>query len=473
MLLRFYNTLTGKKEEFKALEDNLVRMYHCGPTVYNYAHIGNLRAYVFADVLRRTLEYNGYRVQQVINITDIGHLSSDADEGEDKMVKALKRERKPLTLEAMKEVADFYANVFRQDLRRLNIQPPTLMPRASEHIPEDIALIKKLEAKGIAYKTRDGVYFNVSKFPDYGARGGFKLGNLKEGARVEVNSEKKNSRDFALWKFAEGDIGFESPWGGGFPGWHLECSAMSRKYLGQPFDIHTGGVDHITLHHQNEIAQSEGAYGVPLAKYWMHSEFVTVVGGEKMAKSDENFRTLDSLNLKRLSVDEGMMPLAYRLWLLTAQYQQKIEFSLMAVLAQQTFYQRVLNQIDWEAKSGQVNEAYREHFARAINNNLDTPKAISLISGIIKDESIAPADKKATINEFDKVLGLNFQVMASKLGVAKVAKIPTAIQKLATAREDARRGKDFKKSDELREQIQKEGFEVTDTDSGPIIRKKI
>src|SRR3989344_1811459 len=237
MTLQLFNTLTGRKEEFRTISPTTVGMYTCGPTVYNYAHIGNLRAYVFADVLRRTLEYSGYKVKQVMNITDIGHLTSDADDGEDKMVKALRRENKPLTLQGMNEVADFYTKAFIQDLQHLNIELPSVMPRASEHIKEDIELIQILEMKGIAYRTSDGIYFDTSRFPEYGTRGGFKLGNLKEGVRVAVNVEKKNPRDFSLWKFSAGEIGFPSPWGTGFPGWHIECSAMSRRYLGQSFDI--------------------------------------------------------------------------------------------------------------------------------------------------------------------------------------------------------------------------------------------
>src|SRR3989338_1650148 len=250
MKIKLYNTLSGAKEEFKPIKAGIVGMYNCGPTVYNFAHIGNLRAYVFADILRRTLEWSGYEVRQVVNITDIGHLTSDADEGDDKMVKALKREGKPMTLQGLREIAEKYTESFTDDLKALNIELPHEMPKASDHISEDIALIEKLVEKGIAYTTSDGVYFDVSKFPSYGTRGGFALGEQREGARIAVNALKRAPRDFSLWKFSKGDIGWESPWGRGFPGWHIECSAMSRKYLGQPFDIHTGGIDHIPTHHQ-------------------------------------------------------------------------------------------------------------------------------------------------------------------------------------------------------------------------------
>ncbi len=465
-MLQFYNTLTGKKEAFRPLDpaSKKVGLYACGPTVYNFAHIGNLRAYVFADTLRRTLEYSGYKVKQIMNITDVGQLTSDADEGEDKMVKALRREGIPLTLEAMKEVAGKYEAAFRSDLRKLNINTSeTQFPRASEHIAEDIELIQILADKRYAYKTSDGIYFDTAGFPEYGTRGGFRLGELKEGARVPVNSEKKNPRDFALWKFVKEEIGWSSPWGKGFPGWHVECSAMSRKYLGQPFDIHTGGIDHIPVHHQNEIAQSEAAYGVPLANYWMHSEFVTVAGGEKMAKSEENF-----LTLTKLFFDEGIMPLAYKLWLLTAHYRQRLDFSVKAILASQSFYKKVLTQLNWETASEQVNDHYRKEFALAINDDLDTPRAVALVAEVLKDESLKQADKTMTINEFDKVLGLNFQGMARKLKV-----IPESVQKLSAAREDARRLKDFATAAALRADIQSAGFDIMDTDSGPIIRKCI
>lgn len=288
-MLYLTNTLTKQKELFVPLNEKNVGMYNCGPTVYDYAHIGNLRAYVFADILRRTLEYAGYTVNQVMNITDIGHLSSDADDGEDKMTRGLKREGKPLTLEAMKELADFYAEAFKKDLSWLNIEMPHHMPKASEHIAEDIALIQKLEARGFLYTTSDGVYFNTEKDPHYGKLGG--LSDINEAqARIHAQSEKKSPRDFAVWK--KNDVlGYESPWGKGFPGWHMECSAMSMKYLGETFDIHTGGIDHIPVHHNNEIAQSENATGKPYVRTWLHNAFVTVPSG-KMAKSEGTGLTL-------------------------------------------------------------------------------------------------------------------------------------------------------------------------------------
>lgn len=468
-MLTFYNTLTARKEEFRPLHDNEVRLYTCGPTVYNYAHIGNLRAYVFADVLRRTLEYNGYKVKQVTNITDVGQLTSDEDEGEDKMVKALKREGKPLTLEAMREVADKYITAFAEDLEALNIEPPYEMPRASEHIKEDIELIQKLKQKGIAYKTNDGVYFDIAQFPAYGTRGGFKLGDLREGARVAVNTEKKHPHDFALWKFSGSGLpAFQSPFGSGFPGWHLECSAMSRKYLGQPFDIHTGGIDHIPVHHQNEIAQSEAAYGVPLANYWMHSEHLNM-GTEKMAKSGENFITLQMLK------DKGTRPLAYRYALLTSHYRSPINFNPLSqevVIAGQHSYFNLLNYIGGVKKTGSVDTEYQKEFNKYLNDDLNTSGGLAMLWLVAKEPRISDEDKRATILDFDRVLGLDIENQSEKLAEEMNA-VPDDIKKLASAREDARLRKDFQTSDTLREQIRAEGFEVMDTDSGPIIRKKL
>lgn len=469
MKLDLYNTLTAKKEEFKSIDQagKKVGLYTCGPTVYNYAHIGNLRAYVFADTLRRALEYTGYEVNHVINITDIGQLTSDADDGEDKMVKALKREGKPHTLEAMKEVALKYETAFFNDLKKLNIEMPSVAPRASEHIAEDIELIQKLEAKGVAYKTSDGIYFDISKFPAYGTHGGFKLGELQEGARVAVNTEKKNPRDFALWKFSTGEIGFPAPFGRGFPGWHIECSGMSRKYLGQPFDIHTGGIDHIPVHHQNEIAQSEMAYGVPLANVWMHSEFLNM-GTEKMAKSVDNFITLQTL------IDRGIHPLAYRYYLLQAHYRSPIAFSERQVheVHVNTLVPLYLA-VSGLPLDGTIDAEYQKRFLAMIQDNLNTAEALSLVYAILGDVGhLSPENKRATIVDFDRVLGLDIENQSRRL-VGEMNAIPDDIKKLSAVREDARRQKDYQKSDELRDEIAKEGFEVMDTDSGPVVRKKI
>ncbi|MFA6552468.1 MAG: cysteine--tRNA ligase [Candidatus Paceibacterota bacterium] len=478
MKIFLHNTLTGKKEAFEPIDKvgNVVGMYNCGPTVYNFAHIGNLRAYVFADVLRRTLELNGYKVKQIINITDVGHLSGDTDDGEDKMSKALKREGKTMTLEAMKDVGSFYAERFVEDLKALNIEAaneyPTNFPKASDHIEEDIEIIKKIEEKGAAYKTSDGVYFDTSKFKDYGKLGNINLEGLQEGARVSANSEKKNPTDFNLWKFSTNDLGWPSPWGlpergsqsgKGFPGWHIECSAMSVKYLGQPFDIHTGGIDHIPTHHNNEIAQSETAYGKPLANLWMHSAFVNVNGG-KMAKSEDNF-----LRLKTLT-DKGISPLAYRYFLLGAHYKTPINFSFEAMEGAKNSYDKLIGQFGALSGSGGVaNQKYLESFKSFVNDDLNTPKALALLWEALKDNTLTDADKISTIFDFDKVLGLDIW---KESGRVKNFEVPDEIKKLADEREYARQSKDFKKSDELRKQIESLNYEIQDTDSGPVIKKK-
>ncbi len=450
--LTLSNTLTGKKEEFVSLLPKKVGMYNCGPTVYDSAHIGNLRSYVFADVLRRTLELNGYDVTQVINITDIGHLASDSDEGEDKMTKGLKREGKPLTLEAMKELADFYTERFKEDLKDLNIQLPTFLPKASEHIKEDIELLKKLEAKGFIYTTSDGAYFDTSKDPDYGKLGNIHIKTDETESRISLNPEKKNPKDFAVWKKND-KLGYESPWGKGFPGWHIECSAMSMKYLGETFDIHTGGVDHIPVHHNNEIAQSECATGKPYARFWLHNAFVNIEGG-KMAKSEGNFLRIQTLK------DRNISPLAYRYWLLGARYSSPMNFSWEALEGAQNAFNKLENRIlELGNEIGNTNAEYARKFADFANDDLDTPQALALMWELLSDKVISNPDKKATVLKFDEVLGFG-------LGAIQTTIIPPEIHLLAEEREIARINKDFKKSDELRAEIEKHGYSVKDTPEG-------
>ncbi|MDQ5927822.1 MAG: cysteinyl-tRNA synthetase, partial [Patescibacteria group bacterium] len=310
-MLSFHNTLGKKKEEFVPLIPGKVGMYNCGPTVYDYVHIGNLRALIFADILRRTLERNGYDVNQVMNITDVGHLTSDADAGEDKMMKGLKREGLPFTLEGMRELADRYIDAFMKDLEAVNVIVPTTMPRASDHINEQIELIKRLEAKGLTYSTSDGLYFSTKDYPEYGKLGGISESEAgDEHTRIVENTEKRDPRDFALWKF-NNELGWESPWGKGFPGWHIECSAMSIKYLGESFDIHTGGIEHVAVHHNDEIAQAEAATEKPFSRFWMHNDHVQV-SGRKMAKSEGTGFTRKDLE------ERGITPLSYRYFVLTA-----------------------------------------------------------------------------------------------------------------------------------------------------------
>ncbi|MEX2368801.1 MAG: cysteine--tRNA ligase, partial [Candidatus Paceibacterota bacterium] len=321
--LRLFNTMSREKEVFVPVDPGQpVRMYNCGPTVYNFAHIGNLRAFVFADTLRRTLEANGYEVKQVINITDVGHLVSDGDEGQDKMTKGLEREGLPITLAAMQQLGEKFFTAFKGDLEKLHIKKPSYFPKASEHIKEDIALIEILESKGFTYKTADGIYFATDNLSDYGKLAGKQLTEDDNQARVE-NDEKKNPRDFALWKF-NNRLGWKSPWGQGFPGWHIECSVMSMQYLGESFDIHTGGIDHITVHHTNEIAQSESATGKPMARFWLHNAFLTIED-EKISKSLGNDLYLSSIE------KQGYSPLTYRYLLLSARYRTQINFSWQAL----------------------------------------------------------------------------------------------------------------------------------------------
>ena len=456
--IHLYNTLSREKEIFSSINSNEVRMYTCGPTVYDYAHIGNLRAYVFADILRRTLLYNELKVKQVMNITDIGHLTSDADSGEDKMTKGLLREGKSLTLKNMRELAEFYTERFKEDLQKLNIVMPDGFYFASDYVKEDIDLIKKLEEKGYVYKTSDGVYFDISKMPDYGALWGGKRNWDENHARVTENLEKKNGEDFALWKF-NSQIGFDSIWGKGFPGWHVECSAMSIKFLGEQFDIHTGGIDLIPTHHTNEIAQSECATGKkPFVKFWMHSEFIDIKNA-KMAKSEGNFFKLSDVLEKEIN------PITYRFWLLMGHYRTKMNFnwdvlegSEIALNRLYSLYKELGNEV------GQIDEEYQNKFKECIDDDLNTPRALSLLWDIIKDENISPADKKATILDFDKVLGLGFENI-------KEEEIPKEIKKIIEERENARKAKDFKLSDELREKINSFGYEVKDTAEGQKVFK--
>ena len=369
-------------------------MYHCGPTVYDYVHIGNLRSFLLADLLRRTFEFFGLEVSQVMNITDVG-IGGNNDEGEDKIVQGLKREGKIISMESMKGLGDFYTERFKEDITRLNIKMPHVLPKASEHIERQIELIKILETKGFTYKTSDGIYFDTNKDSDYG-----KLGGLSENreSRIETNTEKRNLRDFALWKL-NSNLGFPSPWGQGFPGWHLECSAMSTKYLGDTFDIHTGGLDLAPIHHNNEIAQSESISGQALAHFWIHNEFVNVKTG-KMAKSEGNQITLNLL------LEHGFTPLAYRYFLLMAHYRTPVTFSWEALEAAQNAYNRLTKFVASLPKVGTVNEDYKDKFGKKLENDLNTPQAIAVLWSLVKDGGISPEDKLATLLDFDKVLGL-------------------------------------------------------------------
>jgi cysteinyl-tRNA synthetase len=451
MGLKLFNTLGRKKQEFKPLKKGQVSMYTCGPTVYQYAHLGNMRAYLAWDILRRTLEYNGYKVKQIMNVTDVGHLTSDEDTGEDKVEKEAKKEEK-----TAKEITKFYAEQFVNNLRALNIELPMKFGWASKYIKEQIALIQKLEKKGYTYLTSDGVYFDTAKFKGYG-----KLGSISAGkSRVAHSKEKKRATDFALWKFSGDEKRqqeWKSPWGVGFPGWHIECSAISTKELGQPFDIHTGGEDHIAIHHNDEIAQSEAANGKPLAHYWMHNAFM-VINGAKMAKSAGDFYTLADLE------KQGMEPMALRYLAIAGHYRQKLNFSKSALEGAANSLNKLRAVFAEKTSGGKVNQIYKKKFLASLNDDLNMPKALAAVWELLKSKK-SLADKQVTLLDFDKVLGL-------RLKDYKPSAIPVEVKKLVTEREKARAEKDWKKSDAIRDKISRLGFEVKDTATGAEVVRK-
>jgi len=454
MVLKLYNTLTRKKEVFKPIVKGHVGIYTCGPTVYWYQHIGNLKAYIFSDILRRTLEFENYKVKHVINVTDVGHLTSDADEGEDKMEKAAKREGK-----TAKEIANHYLGLFKEDFKKLNIEEPSIWCKATEHIKEQIELVKKLEEKGYTYKTSDGIYFDTSKFKNYGKLALLNVEGLQAGKRIKVG-EKKNKTDFALWKFSSPEEKrqqeWKSPWGIGFPGWHIECSAMSTKYLGQPFDIHTGGIDHIPVHHTNELAQSECAFDKKMVNYWMHENFLTL-GGEKVSKSKGGLFTIPDLE------EKGFSPLVFRYFILTGNYRSLIEFSLDILINAQTSYNRLKNIISELKDDGKTNEIYLGLFKEAMDNDLNTPEALGVLWKLLRDEKAI--GKIQTIKEMDRVLGLDLLKKEKKI------EVPTEVKKLISEREKARKAKDWKKSDAIRDEIKERGYKIEDSEDGQKISK--
>ena len=462
-MLKLYNTLTKQKEEFKPLEGNEVRIYTCGPTVYSYAHIGNFRAYVFMDTLRRVLKYNGYTLKHVMNITDVGHLESDADEGEDKMEKAARKENKnPL------EIAAYYTDIFFRDMGRLNIDKPEIIAKATEHIPEMLAFVKKLIENGYAYETSKGIYFDISKLDKYPVLSNRKLDDQIAGARVDVDTEKRNPYDFALWiKAPENHImKWESPWGLSYPGWHIECSAMGRKYLGDEFDIHTGGVDHIPTHHENEIAQSKGCTGKIPAKRWMHVEFLQVDGG-KMSKSLGNTYTLDQLQ------EKGIEPLAYKLFCYTAHYRTKLNFTFEGALSAQKSLNRLregyLKQLEGTQKVEKEElEQYKNRFIVAVNDDLNMPLAMGIVWEVIRNEKKSK-DFADLLLEFDKILGLDIENSKKYLEEQKTIELPEEITALLEERKTARKNKNWAESDRIRDLLAQKGYIVKDTKDGQVI----
>lgn len=479
--LQLYNTLSRKKEPFAPLKTHGVTLYTCGPTVYNYAHIGNLRTYLFEDVLKRVLNFTGFKLKHVMNITDVGHLTGenegDADQGEDKMEKGAAREKKSVW-----DIAARYTDAFTNDLARLNIVEPDIWCKATDHIPEQIEWIKKLEEKGFTYTITDGVYYDTSKFPSYGALTGQKLSQLKEGARVEKNKEKRNPTDFALWKFSPKDserqMEWESPWGVGFPGWHIECTAMSVKYLGETIDIHCGGIDHIPTHHTNEIAQAEAVTGKQFVRTWMHGEFL-VLDKAKMAKSGEGFITLQSV------IDRGIDPLAYRYFTLGTHYRKPLTFSWEALQAAQNGYENLLALAAnlGEPKIGCAE--YEQKFLEVVNDDLNMPRALAVMWDMLKSDNPDSA-KKASLLKFDEVFGLNINrreiiTVQATVGVYRYITdvnatsnrdaIEKEIRRLDDQRNEAKKSGDFKKSDALRKKAEEKGYRVEDTPARPVIKR--
>ncbi|MCX6795087.1 MAG: cysteine--tRNA ligase [Candidatus Falkowbacteria bacterium] len=474
--LFLYNTLTKKKEEFKPLKRGQVGLYTCGPTVYNFAHIGNLRSYLFEDFLVRVLKYNGYKLKRVMNVTDVGHLIGDMDMGEDKMEKGAAREGKSAW-----DIAEFYLQAFKKDLIALNILEPDIWCKATDNISEQIKMIKTLETKGYTYRTDDGLYFNTSKVKNYNKLSHLPLSELKEGARVEKNAQKKNPTDFALWKFSplnsKRQMEWASPWGVGFPGWHIECSAMSLKFLGSQLDIHCGGIDHINIHHTNEIAQSEAATGKKFFNYWLHSAFLNITGGKKMAKSADNF-----LTLQNALVNKGLDPLAFRFAALQVHYRKPMEYNDNSLVQAEAGLKSLYNQfkslgaIDAGEKVkafvGAVNQPLKNEFWAAVNDDLNMPQALAIIAAVFKAKLTA-ADKRATILDFDKVLGLDFLKAGVKAGAELELNIlPDSIKDLVLRRQSARVSKEWELADNLRKRIEDSGYLMEDTKDGYRISRK-
>ncbi len=456
--MKLYNTLTRRKEEFRPLKEK-VGIYACGPTVYDYAHIGNLRTYIFEDILKKSLKYNNFTVKHVINITDVGHLVSDDDTGEDKIEKSAKEKKKTAW-----DIAEYYTKSFKDNLKDLNIEDPDIFVKATETIKEQIDLIKILEEKGYTYKIEDGIYFDTSKLDSYGEMANIK--DIEAGKRVEMK-DKKNPTDFALWKLSKPEekrqMEWDSPWGRGFPGWHTECVVMAKENLGIPFDIHCGGIDHVEIHHPNEIAQSEAAYGENLARFWMHGEFLNLKD-KKMSKSKGGFITLSSLK------EEGFSPLSYRYLVLNTHYRSKLNFSEEALKGAENSLEKLKNKIsELTTEGGKVSEDYRNDFIKAINDDLNTPKALEVLWKIIKNNNLKEEDKRETIKDFDSVLGLN--LFTKENNILDEKNIPSDVKILIKERERYRKNKEFEKSDKARKMIENLGYTIEDTKKGYKVKK--
>ncbi|MBR2350272.1 MAG: cysteine--tRNA ligase [Clostridia bacterium] len=456
-MLRFYNTLSRTKEEFKPINPKFVTMYSCGPTVYNYAHIGNLRTYIFMDLVRRALRLSGYKIKGVMNITDVGHLMADSDDGEDKMAVASRQQNKTPW-----EIAEYYSKIFFEDLAKLNIGKPEIIAKATDHIEDMINYVLDLEAHGFSYETSDGIYFDIAKFPNYGCLSRANLDDQLAGARVEVNDEKRHPADFALWKKADPlhIMQWQSPWGMGYPGWHIECSAMSQKYLGKTFDIHSGGVDHIPIHHENEIAQNEAITGEKSVNYWLHGEFMLVDNG-KMSKSLGNTYTIAQLE------EKGYSPLDFRFFCLNTHYRKKLNFTFDGLDAAKISRERLMQSLaQHKASSAKTDEAklekYKADFHAAIEDDINVPLALGILFTAIKEPKSKDIYELALY--FDKALGLSLDKLPAVKEETIV--IPDEVADLIEKRKTAKANKDYALADQIRGQITALGYNVMDTKDG-------
>jgi len=465
-----YNTASGQLETFEPHKATDVKLYSCGPTVYDYIHIGNLRSFLMADITKRVLIRNGYLVSHTMNLTDFGHLTDDGDAGEDKMMKSLKREGLDITLKSMRKLSDGYIDAFQADLHELRIMPPTTYARASDYVKQQISLIKTLEEKGFTYQTSDGVYFDISKFPTYGTLGNINLDEMRSGARVEVNTQKKHPADFAVWK--KGSLGWVSRWGTGFPGWHLECSAMAMATLGKQIDVHTGGEDLQYTHHNAEIAQCEAVTGKPFVKYWLHNAFVNIDGGSKISKSKGN-----AVNLRHV-LDRGFSGDDYRYWLLTAHYRTPVTFSWEALKAAKQALYRLKRHMfeEYKNKPSVPDKTYLERFDVRLAQDFDTPGAIAIMWELVKDKNLSDSTKAGTLLAMDEILDIGLSedptVGARSLGVIAINDIPDDIKALIDAREIARISRDYAEADMIRQQLTQKGYTVEDSEHGPKVTKQ-
>ena len=459
MTLHLYDTYERQLRPFTPINAPIVGIYCCGPTVYNFQHIGNLRTYIFEDILRRALEYSGYDVKHVVNITDVGHLTSDGDTGQDKMEASAQRQGKTAW-----ELATLYTNVFKEDLNLLNVLEPNVWCRATDHIPEQIDAVRTIEERGYAYSTSDGVYFDTEKLNDYGYLARLDVDGLQAGARVELG-EKRKITDFALWKFSPVDdkrqMEWQSPWGVGFPGWHIECSAMSTKYLGEYFDIHCGGEDHIPVHHTNEIAQAQACYNTRLANFWVHGAFLQL-GGEKMSKSSGDFLRLQTL------IDRGYDPLAYRFFCLGARYRAKLTFAWESLDAAATALDRLRTTAHAWGEPTVEDESFITRFRERVEDDLNMPRVLALVWELV-GSNLEEGVKKATLLHLDQVLGLQLDQWQPEAE----EDVPAEIRSLAEERQLARAEKDWAKADEMRDRITAAGYEITDTPDGPELSRTI